>query len=119
MDKTYHLKRQKMVCLGPGPLLPRKFLDKFSKTPDVDYVNDELDYPAYAEVLGFKTVNHGMHPGFDKPKKISKYFNCDEHRHVTLKMINKQLAKPDRRRSFHPVKIKIMLSDILTALNNK
>ena len=119
MRGTYGLVRQKMVCLGPGPLLPRGFMEQWSKTDDIDYVNDEIAYPAYAEALGFKTVDHGMHPGFGKPHELTKYFNCNSNRDVTLPMLKEQLDNPSGRRSFHPVKFKITLEEILTMLARK
>lgn len=110
LERTYGIKRQKKVCLGPGPLLPKKFMEAWSKTEDVDFAHDELAYPAYAEALGFKTVDHGMHPGFGNYSE-EKYFNCYQNKHITMKAIQEQLALPQGRRTFHPVKFAITLDD--------
>ena len=111
LEKHYGFRRQQKVCLGPGPLFPRAFLDQWSKTEDIELVHDEIAYPAYAEALGFKMVDHGMHPGFGL-QPDEKYFNC-EHHPVTLGMITEQLAKPQGRRTFHPVTARITVEDIL------
>ena len=103
MHKNYGIERQAKVCLGPGPLLSRKFLDAWSKTEDVDFVNDEIAYPAYAEALGFKALNHGMHPGFSASDDEERFFNCNR-KFVSQSMIKEELSKPDGIRAFHPVK---------------
>lgn len=113
LQEHYGIKRQKYVCLGPGPLLPKKFLDSWSKTEDIDLVHDELTYPAFAEALGFKTTNHGMHPGFGKDESLTKYFNCNR-KNVTKDMIKEQLSLDGGRRTFHPVKMMITLEEVLS-----
>jgi len=103
MQKTYGLARQKYVCLGPGPLLPRSFLEKFVHEPDVEWVHEEITLPAYAEVFGFQLVDHGMHPGFVKTPE-EKYFSCNEEVSVSTELIVEQMKLPQGRRTFHPVK---------------
>lgn len=114
LQRNYGIARQQKVSLGPGPLLPKKFLDKWSTTQDLELVHDELAYPAYAEALGFAMVDHGMHPGWGN-RPDEKYFNCEDWP-VTPDMIAEQMAIPHGRRAFHPVKAQISLEDIQAEL---
>lgn len=116
MNQKYSIKQQKYVCLGPGPLLPRKFIEKFSDTEDIDLVHEEIAYPAYAEALGFKLADHGMHPGFYRGSiNDLHFFNCNGD-HPSLPEIFQQLRLPNGRRSFHPVKLQVTLEDIILNL---
>jgi hypothetical protein len=111
LSEEYGIERQKKVCLGPGPLLSKKFLDAWSKTKDLDYVHDELAYPAYAEALGFECINSGLHPGFGSPDG-TEYFNCHRGSVVSREMIQSQLLLANGRRAFHPVKQMIKLDEL-------
>lgn len=117
LKSEYGIKRQSYACLGPGPLLPRSFLDEWIKTDDIELVHDELAYPAYAEALGYKQVAHSMHPGFGLTHEETKFFNCHKNRNVTPVMIKEELAAPGGVRSFHPLKEKLTLEEVLEALN--
>jgi hypothetical protein len=112
MQKTYGLEKQKYVCLGPGPLLPRKFLEMFAETEDVDFVHEEITLPAYAEVFGFNLADHGMHPGFFITPD-EDFFTCRESRRVSNEVIEQQLKISGGRRTFHPVKQMFRLSQAL------
>ena len=112
MHHTYGLARQSAVCLGPGPLFPKKFLDKWAETEDIALVHEEILYPAYAEAFGFKIVDHGMHPGFNATLEESVYFNCAFDGQVSVSMIRDQLALQEGRRTFHPVKEYVTLEDL-------
>lgn len=117
MHKTYGIARQSTVCLGPGPVFPKEFLDQWSATEDVQFVHEEILFPAYAEAFGYEIVDHGMHPGFHASLEETVYFNCQFDGNVTLAMIRQQLAQKDGRKSFHPVKDLVTLND-LSATNN-
>jgi len=108
----YGIKRQRKVCLGPGPLFSRPFLEAWSKTEDIEYVHDELAYPAYAEALGFATTDNHLHAGFTVSPAEERYFNCESVDVSTL-MILEQLALPHGVRAFHPVKHMITLGEIV------
>lgn len=112
MNKTYGIKRQEKVCLGPGSLFPKTFLEAFSKTEDVMLVHEELAYPAYAEALGFKMVDHGMHPGFGKSKHETRFFRCDWRYEVPAVEITQELQKQNGCRAFHPVKNTITVQEL-------
>ncbi|CAN5647965.1 hypothetical protein BH23PAT1_BH23PAT1_1440 [soil metagenome] len=112
----YGIKRQQYICLGTGPVLPKAFLDRWSKTKDGEDVHDQIVYPAYAEAFGFKAVDNGMHPGFRAPKEKQRYFN-NENMQVPLELIQEQMEMPDGRRAFHPVKYMITLEEINDMIN--
>lgn len=116
MEHKFGLKKQKYVCLGPGPLFPREFLKKWAGYEDVDFVHEEISIPAYAEMLGFNLVDHGMHHGFEEDLDKEKFFSCRGHIKVKTQDIFSELAKPDGRRTFHPVKQNISLEKIKTAM---
>lgn len=116
MKENFGLNRQKYVCLGPGPLLPRNFIEKYSRTKDVEFVHEELTYPAYAEALGFKLVNHGMHAGFGASEDEEKFFNCHNDMPVTKQMLFSEISKTNGVREFHPVKYLVTLKQIKSKL---
>lgn len=74
-------------------------------------VHEELTYPAYAEALGFATVDHGLHPGFSKSKHETRFFRCDWEYEVPLLYITKEWQKQNGCRAFHPVKNSVTLKD--------
>lgn len=115
MQKMYGLEEQKFVCLGPGPLLPRVFLEKFAAAEDIEWVHEEITLPAYAEVFGLSLVDHGMHPGFGLTPD-EKYFSCRKHHYVEDKDIAEQMKNSAGRRTFHPVKHMISLAQVNTMI---
>ena len=112
MKTTFGTEIQKTVCLGPGPVLPKKFMAAFSNTEDIDLVHEEISYPAYAEALGFNSMNNNLHPGFHAPPEEESLFSCEKNATVTLESINNELKKPKGRRAFHPVKYLVTLEDL-------
>ncbi len=112
LKRQYGIARQEKVCLGPGPLLPRKFIEAFSETEDIELVHDELAYPAYAQALGFSTVKHGMHPGFGSSEHEERFFNCRSNKAVAIDLILGQMQDPNGVRAFHPVKYLVTLEDL-------
>jgi hypothetical protein len=112
MKGKYGLEQQKYVCLGPGPLLPRQFLEKFAMTDDIEWVHEEITLPAYAEVFGFKLIDHGMHPGF-KITPEEKYFSCRDGYAPSNEDIKEQMKISHGRRTFHPVKQMVTLDSIM------
>lgn len=115
MNKEYGLVEQKYASLGPGALFSRKFLEKFAETVDAEWTIEEVTLPAYAEALGLKLVDHGMHPGFNAPKEEQMFFNCNNDE-VGLKDIFTQLTKTDGRRTFHPVKYRVTLDELIAKI---
>lgn len=117
MHLKYGMNQQKHVCLGPGPMLPRKFIEKFAATEDIELMHEEVTYPAYAEVFGFKLADHGMHPGFASENTEDEYFfNCNNNQ-PKMSDVFAEMSIPNGRRSFHPIKTQIILEDVLKHLN--
>ncbi|MEK7621490.1 MAG: hypothetical protein AAB395_04035 [Patescibacteria group bacterium] len=112
MKTKYGLVEQKYASLGPGALFSRKFMEKFADAEDTEWTIEEVTLPAYAEVFGFKLVDHGMHPGFNAPKQKEKLFNCLGNE-VSLSDIDYQLSVTDGVRAFHPVKYKVALEELM------
>jgi len=52
MAEKFNLMSLQYASLGPGPLFSRSFVDEFSWTEDVDLINSEIAFPAYAQALG-------------------------------------------------------------------
>lgn len=111
LNVNYGIARQRFVCLGPGPLFSKNFLEEWSKTEDIDLVHDEIAYPAYAEALGYECLNNGLHPGFGKPPG-EEYFSCRRSSRVTDEMLKLQLSLADGVRAFHPVKQMVTLEQV-------
>lgn len=94
-------------------------MEKFSDTEDIDFVHEEITYPAYAEVFGFKLADNNMHLGFYKGSEAEKrLFNCNGIE-PTLEEIYSQLGLAGGKRAFHPVKVQIELDDIISHLASK
>ncbi|MBP9738327.1 hypothetical protein KBD20_01425 [Candidatus Saccharibacteria bacterium] len=112
IEVNHGLARQKYVCQGPGTLVPKRFLYDWSKEPDVNFVHEEILLPAYAEVFGYKIIDHGMHPGIFAPPEQDKYFNCRAVTDVSIDDIISELKTKGGRRAFHPVKNAIKITDL-------
>lgn len=116
MLNNYGVERQANVCLGPGMLLSRTFLDKYANTEDVDLVHDELAVPAFAEVFGLKIRNTGFHSPFFERNEEWQFFNCVKGHEPSLDLIFKTLRDGHKRRAFHPVKERAELSDFINII---
>lgn len=104
MHDKYSLERQEKVCLGPGPLLSREFLERFAETEDIDLVHEEIALPAYAEAFSVPVNNNGLHPGFFKHSPEDKYFTCMQGGDISRELIEQCREEGLARRAFHPVK---------------
>lgn len=103
MKKTFGDHLFETAVLGPAPLLSRSFIDQFSQTEDIDWVLNEISYPAYAEAFGYTIKDNGFHPGWFT-SEARTYFNCHSDAPIAKDTILSELAKPNGRRVFHPVK---------------
>jgi hypothetical protein len=109
LQAHFGVARQRYVCFGPGPLLPRGFLDAWCVLEDVPLVHEEISYPAYAEALGFEAVNNGIHPGMGHHPP--PFFDCYPLS-VTMETILHEATRPGGRRAFHPIKTLVTLADL-------
>lgn len=89
------------VCLGPGPVFPRSFLEAFARYPrPSQLVHDEIRLPIYAQMLGYDLTDTKFYMRwFDDIEK--RQFNC-VNREIDDKVIENELLKPNGRRVFHP-----------------
>jgi hypothetical protein len=89
-------------CLGPGPSLPRDFLEKYAELDAPEFLdcNDELRLPLFGQILGFKLYDTGFYKKwFDKDEK--RFFNCLSME-IDRSLIEAELRNPSGRRVFHP-----------------
>jgi|GEM_PF-2903094 len=113
MFNLFGLRSQRYICLGPGMLFPKTFLDMYCDQEDNDLVHDELRVPAYAEALGFGLTSHAMHPGgFGPFIGEQKLFNCYNTGSPTKTQVLGTLTTRHDRSSFHPVKYLITIEEL-------
>ncbi len=91
--------KQPYASLGPGPCLPKNFLDKFSSVHVPDLCNDELRFPLFGQIFGFKLIETGFYRNWSDPN-IMKFFNCHGNE-IPLNLIKKELKRKGGRKSFH------------------
>ncbi len=97
---SFEYNEQPYASLGPGPCLPKNFLDKFISVHVPDLSNDETRLPLFGQLLGFKLFETGFYPRWSDPK-IMKFFNC-YGREIPLGRIKNELKRKNGRKSFHP-----------------
>jgi hypothetical protein len=89
-------------CLGPGPCLPRSFLARYAEVDPPEFGNDELRLPLFAQLLGYPLADTGFwvrsHDG-----EQDQLFNVGGEE-IDVAKIRAELARPDGRRVFHPIR---------------
>ena len=90
------------ACLGIGPCFPRAFLDDYAAADPPDLGNDELRYPLFAQLLGHPVADTGFRHVWHSPDD-DRYFSAGGAS-VDRDTVAAELAKPDGRRAFHPVR---------------
>ena len=90
------------LCIGPGYILPREFLDRYAAIEVPDLCHDELRLPAFARALGFATYDTRFQRSWDDPAE-QEIFNADRDS-IRAAVVRRELAAPDGRRVFHPVR---------------
>ncbi len=120
MDKTYQLKKPKFASLGPGPYFSKSFLEDFSNSIQpkkiIDPIVSEIVYPYYAEALGYKVLNTGLHPSWFDEIRCAKYFNCEDIK-IEKSVIIDEARKVNGIRAFHPVKYIVTLEEVKSWLS--
>jgi hypothetical protein len=118
------------ACFIAGACFPKAFLESISRWKIPSYCNDEVLVPLYAQIAKIGLRDTGFLRNWSKFAKWSlylpnavasdpfagrrshwihrwlvdfEYFNCDSH-DISIKDIRKQLAHPQGRRVFHPVR---------------
>jgi hypothetical protein len=87
---------------GGGPVFPRRFLEKIAAIEIPHLSTQEIRIPVFAQIFGFRIVDTGLRRGWDDPVE-DRYFNLNS-REIDRATIMAELAKPDGRRAFHPVR---------------
>lgn len=88
------------ASLGPGSVLPRRFLDRFAAAAPCEEGHDELRLPLYADLLGFELRDTGLYRRWFDPE-TERLFNADDAE-IDVEAVVDQLRTPDGRRAFHP-----------------
>ena len=102
-------------CVGPGLCVPRSFLEAYAglTPPPPPLCNDELRLPLFAQILGFRIVDTQLR-GPWRGEREDPYFHFRD-REIELSAIKAELASPDGRRAFHPVRARLEPSNILNS----
>ncbi|MDE1825026.1 MAG: hypothetical protein KGH82_01400 [Candidatus Micrarchaeota archaeon] len=87
------------ASIGSGFRIPRKFLDFYSEIEVPQLCHDELRMPLFGQLCGLKLYDTRFFKWFDT--KGYKFFNAMKNP-IKRGTIEKELAKPDGRRAFHP-----------------
>jgi hypothetical protein len=90
------------ACLGPGPCLPRAFLEQYANLDPPALSVDELRYPLFAQILRFPLVATSFRRRWWDEEEDG-YFNVGG-REIDTRMIVDELANEHGRRVFHPVR---------------
>jgi hypothetical protein len=109
LAERYGVESIEQVILGPGQLLTRNFLTAFSQLEDCDLVHNEITYPAFAQVLGFTLVDNQLWR-----EEYDPLFHCYGGS-LEWKEIESELRRGTRR-AFHPVKYRVTLEQVISAL---
>jgi hypothetical protein len=96
----YNYDQVPMAGLCPGLILPRRFLDDYSRIEVPALCHDELRIPLFAQVLGYELVDLGFYRKWFS-RKERQYFNCNDFP-ISLKTIQREYARQGGRRVFHP-----------------
>ncbi len=111
MKARFGLMKQQFVSQGPFPVLPRSFVETMSgleyPAEIFDDIVCEISIPGLAEALGFAIVDTGLHPPWIATvpgTPACALFHCEKRPKIGIRQIGSELANPEGRRAFHPVK---------------
>jgi hypothetical protein len=90
------------TCWRAGACFPRSFLERYAAIEAPALCDDRLRVPLFAQVLGFPLADTGFRRGWQDPDE-DRFFNRDG-REIETSAIGMELAKPDGRRAFYPVR---------------
>jgi hypothetical protein len=101
------------VCWGAGPCIPRSFIERLAELPPPKACpapGEELRMPLFAQVLGYDLVDNGFRDSWDDPAE-DRFFNLNSFE-IEPSTIAAELARPDGRRAFHPVRKPFRFSNV-------
>lgn len=96
----YNYQDSPYASLCPGVILPKQFLEQFSKLEVPELGHDELRLPLFAQVLGYELVDLGFSRKWFSASE-NQYFNCNDI-DILPATIEKEYSKRKGRRVFHP-----------------
>ena len=107
--------KQPHASLGPGPCIPKSFLEKYNNAHVPDQVINELRLPLFGQIFGYKLTDTGFYPEWFGPDE--KFFNCDGSE-IPLSLIKREY-KRNERKSFHPFRKRLNKQTLLNIINHK
>lgn len=91
------------ACWGAAPCYPRAFIERYAAVPPPESIPmEEVRVPLFAQALGFELSDTGLRRGWDDPAEDA-FFNLNSVE-IEPSTIAAELARPDGRRAFHPVR---------------
>jgi hypothetical protein len=85
-----------------GACFPKSFLARYAAIDPPDLCHDDLRLPLFAQILGYPVIDTGFRRRWDDQDE-DRFFSLHA-REIDLSTIGAELAKPDGRRVFHPVR---------------
>lgn len=105
--KNYSINFEYYGCFGPGYVLPKSFIDKYSKvslpfddTGEQELCHDELRLPLFSQIFNYKLYDTGLYKNI-LDEEEHNYFNC-QRIEISEEVISSELNNPKGRRVFHP-----------------
>jgi hypothetical protein len=100
--ETWDYDQVPYACWGPGSCLPRSFLERYAAIDAPVLAHDELRLPLFGQMLGFPLVDTRFRLSWGDSRE-DRFFNLASVE-IEQEVIMRELAKPDGRRAFHPVR---------------
>jgi hypothetical protein len=101
------------ACWGPGPCLPKMFLERFAAVDLPEHGHDELRLPLVAQALGFPLADTGLRRDWLDSAE-DRFFNVGSGE-ITLANIRAEWSRPSGRRAFHPVRRRLRVDEVRSA----
>jgi len=115
VKKEYDYRGNPQGCLGPGNVFPRAFIEKYSKIDVPVLCHEEIRFPLFAQVFGFKLYDNGFFKDWHN-RQDDLFFSCaHDKKEIRKTVMNDEMRKMCGRRVFHPfIKIfKLNSSEII------
>jgi len=91
-------------CLGPGNVFPRAFVEKYSEIEVPVLCHEEIRFPLFAQILGFKLFDNGFFKDWSSHDD-APYFSCAGKKiGIQKSVMDEEMEKATGRRCFHPCK---------------
>ena len=104
VQKKYNYKKIPHGCLGPGNVFPRAFIEKYSEIAVPVLCHEEIRFPLFAQVLGFKLYDNGFYQDWYN-RTDDDFFSCaHDKKEIKRSVMDIEMDKLTGRRVFHPCK---------------